>query len=265
MSGSVAWISSSPVKGLRLQHHETAELTERGIPGDRDFFLVNAEGRMISATRLGPLLSAIASYDPGQGELSIEFPGGEKVAGAAEPGEPEEVLFGQLRLQVCPVLGPFSAALSEHAGQPLKLLIAPPERSALDRGAIGAVTLISVSSLSVLAAEAGLDEEVDGRRFRMNLGIDGLEPHAEDGWVDREIDVGEARLQITGNVGRCAVTTRDPDTGEADLDTLGILRRYRSEVETTEPLPLGVYARVLRPGRVSVGAAVAQTGRSPNQ
>ena len=59
-----------------------------------------------------------------------------------------------------------------------------------------------------------------------------------------------------GNVGRCAVTTQNPDSGAPDLDTLKALAAYRRVVETTEPLPFGVYAVVAVPGRVRVGDPV---------
>jgi uncharacterized protein YcbX len=59
-----------------------------------------------------------------------------------------------------------------------------------------------------------------------------------------------------GNVGRCAVTTQNPETGSPDLDTLKALAGYRSDLKTTEPLPFGVYAAVAQPGRVRVGDPV---------
>jgi uncharacterized protein YcbX len=34
--------------------------------------------------------------------------------------------------------------------------------------------------------------------------------------------------RITGPVDRCVVTTRDPGTGERDLDTLRLIKRYRA-------------------------------------
>ena len=93
-------------------------------------------------------------------------------------------------------------------------------------------------------------DAVDGRRFRMNFGVDGIEPHAEDGWLGRRVAVGEAVVVPQGNVGRCVVTTQNPDTGRTDLDTLKALAAYRGDVETTEPLPFGVHAAVAEPGRV---------------
>ena len=59
-----------------------------------------------------------------------------------------------------------------------------------------------------------------------------------------------------GNVGRCAITTQNPDTGRVDLDTLKALAVYRCDVETTEPLPFGIHAAVAEPGRVRVGDPV---------
>jgi hypothetical protein len=167
------------------------------------------------------------------------------------------VRFYGLTLRARPVRGPFSEALSRHCGMRLRLVASPPERPGVDRGREGAATLISVASLERLAAEAAVTEPVDPRRFRMTFGVDGLAEHEEDGWIGRDIRVGEAVLRVAGNVGRCALTTRQPETGASDFKTLHHLRAYRDAVPTTEPLPFGVHARVLRPGRVRVGDPVA--------
>jgi hypothetical protein len=130
------------------------------------------------------------------------------------------------------------------------------ELTAPDRGRGGAASLVSTGSLEALAAELGVDT-VDGRRFRMNFGIEGTEPHAEDGWLRRKVSLGEAVVVPIGHVGRCAVTTQNPDTGRPDLDTLKALARYRDVPDTTEPLPFGVHAAVAKAGRVRVGDPVS--------
>ena len=66
---------------------------------------------------------------------------------------------------------------------------------------------------------------------------------------------GVARLRVEGAVGRCVLTTLDPDTLRRDLDTLRALLAYRPPLATGEP-SLGMYARVVRPGRVAVGDVV---------
>jgi uncharacterized protein YcbX len=149
--------------------------------------------------------------------------------------------------------GPWSAALSEHVGQPVRIV---ESVGSVDRGSRGAVSLVSRASVARLAEVAG-EPAVDVRRFRMLIEIDGVDAHAEDAWVGRMSSVGNAVIRWGGHVGRCLITSRDPDTGVINLPTLDILGRYRGEAGTTEPLPLGVYGEVLKGGIVRVGDPVA--------
>jgi hypothetical protein len=182
------------------------------------------------------------------------MPGGAAIGDTVETGDEIEVNFwGDTKLGLL-VTGPWSDAVSDLAARNLRLVEAV-NGTAPDRGRSGATTLVSTAALSSLAAELGVDE-VDGRRFRMHFGIEGVEAHAEDGWLERRVMLGEAVVIPKGNVGRCAVTTQNPDSGRSDLDTLKALARYRGELETTEPLPFGVYAAVAGAGRVRVGDAV---------
>src|SRR5207247_1560186 len=82
------------------------------------------------------------------------------------------------------------------------------------------------------------EESIDARRFRMLVEIDGVEPHAEDEWVGRRVRVGSALVAMHGNVGRCLVTSRDPQSGTIDLPTLDLLGSYRGHVESTGPPPV---------------------------
>jgi hypothetical protein len=41
-----------------------------------------------------------------------------------------------------------------------------------------------------------------------------------------------ATIVLNGDVGRCVDTSHDPDRGFTDLDTLGVLARYRREGRT---------------------------------
>jgi hypothetical protein len=115
--------------------------------------------------------------------------------------------------------------------------------------------MISRASVERVARE--LDgNELDPRRFRMLFEVDGITAHAEDRWIGRPVVVGTATILARGHVGRCSVTTLDPDSGERDHDTLGALAAYRRGAGTTEPLACGIYGEVLEPGSVRVGDAV---------
>ena len=118
------------------------------------------------------------------------------------------------------------------------------------------VTLVSDGSLARVAREAGRDA-VDPRRFRMLLQLDGCDAHEEDTWDGRAFTVGSAVVRVGGHVDRCAVTTRDPETGERDLDTLRLLKDYRGQRKSDGAVLFGVYVSVEQPGVVRVGDAFA--------
>jgi hypothetical protein len=249
----VTALSVTPVKATRLHVIDSVELDEFGARGDRRFFLIDQSNRMVNSKIVGTLQSVVCQLDDAAGRLTVTLPDGRKVSGPVADGEERvEARFYSSHPVVRVVEGPWTEALSELAGRPLRLVEGDP---AVDRGSIGAVSLISRASLHRLASQAGV-EQVDARRFRMLIEIDGVEAHAEDRWIGQSVKVGPTVLHFEGNVGRCLVTSQDPDTGEVTLPTLDLLREYRSDVECTEPLPFGVYGRVLQGGRVSVGDPV---------
>lgn len=251
-STTVTGLAIAAIKGTRLREVDAIDLGAGGARGNRSFFVVDERERMVNGKQLGPLQAVLASYDDDARRLALEFPDSSRVEGAVELGAPIVARFSSRQAEGRLVEGPWAEALSDHIGQPLRLVSVG---SAVDRGLAGGVSLISRASLERISSEAGV-EAVDARRFRMLIEVDGLEPHAEDGWVGRQVRAGEALIGFEGHVGRCLVTSRHPETGEVDLATLDILRGYRGGLDTTEPLAFGIYGRVLEPGSVRVGDAV---------
>ncbi len=272
MAGTVAWISMAPVKGMRILGRDRVELTPDGVPGDRAFFVVDASGAMVNGKRFGSLMEIVPDHDRAKGRLSLTFPDGSVVEGEVGSGQPEPVTFFGQPESARPVTGGFSAAISAHTGADLRLMVRPEGRAGVDRGRWGAVTLLGVASLERLreaGREFGQGDSVTGdpdpgpidqRRFRMTIGVDGISPYEEDGWAGREVRVGEAVIRVGAHVGRCAVTTRDPESGQTDLRTLHFLKHSREEVDSFESLPFGVYGEVLEPGAVELGAPVLIAG-----
>jgi uncharacterized protein len=253
---SVAWISITPVKSLGLLQVDEVLLEEIGVRNNRRFHLTDAAGNLINGKRHGALAQIRSAYDESAGTLELRFPDGSVVAGeVAVDGEVTTNFWGR-PVSGRIVVGPWSDALSEFAGAPLRLVRPDAEGAGVDRGSSGAFSLVSHASLAALAREAGVEPPVDFRRFRMLFGVDGVGEHEEDEWLGREVRIGDAIVRPRGNVGRCAVTTQNPETGKPDLDTLKVLKAYRGDIPTTEPLPFGIAGDVVRPGRVRVGDPV---------
>jgi uncharacterized protein YcbX len=255
MAITVTALSIAPVKALRIQGVDSVELGPSGARGDRAFYLIDEAGAMVNGKRIGALQTVGADYDPEAGTLALQFAGGERCSAPVRLGtEVQTTFFGRPR-RARLLDGPWAEALSRQVGQPLRLVA---DGSSIDRGAAGAISIVSRGSLQRLARAARPTgarpgSGVDARRFRMLIEIDGVSPHGEDAWIGRELAVGSARLRIHGNVGRCVTTTRDPESGEVDLPTLKMLSTYRLEMPSTEPLPFGVHGEVLAAGTVRLG------------
>jgi uncharacterized protein YcbX len=253
MAVGVVGLALTPVKGTRLQAVERIDLLRTGARGNRRFFVVDELDRMVNSKTLGELQTVVSECLDDQ--LRLTFPDGSAVHAEVTLGEPVSARFFSRTVEGRALRGPWGAALSEHLGQAVRLVEA---EGSVDRGPRGAASLISRASLAQLA-EVASEPSVDPRRFRMLIEIDGVAANAEDAWVGRSVRVGDAVIRWCGHVGRCLITSRDPDTGVIDLPTLDILGDYRRELNTTEPLPFGIYGEVAREGSVSVGDEVALT------
>jgi uncharacterized protein YcbX len=248
----VTCLSTTPIKGLALHHPPEVELISTGAVGDRDFFLVDEHGVLASVTRLGELVRLRAEYDRDAGRLAIASDGGDRWEEGVRLGDTIVCdFYGQRRVPARRVLGPWDAIFSELAGIRLTLVQAAEPGDGSD---IHAVTLVGEGSLAELARRGGVDE-IDPRRFRMLIRFSPTEAHVEDTWAGRTVSVGTALLRVGGPVPRCAATTRDPDHGRRDLPVVSMIQSYRGTQpnEFGEGVNFGVYADVVRPGRVRTG------------
>ncbi len=249
----VSGLAITAVKGTRVRPVERIDLDALGARGNRTFCIVDDRGRMVNGKRLGGLHAIVADYDPEVGRLGLSFPDGTTVVGPVHYAETVNTRFFSSEIETRLLDGPWASALSAFCGQPLQIV--KPEIG-IDRGREGAVSVISRSSLRRLAEVAG-EDQVDSRRFRMLIEVDGVTAHAEDAWLGRRVRIGPALVAMHGNVGRCLVTSRDPESGAIDLPTLDLLGTYRRELDTTEPLPFGIHGEVLEPGAVALGDPVS--------
>jgi hypothetical protein len=248
----VSALRVSPVKGLPQQEVPALTLGQGGIVDDRRFVVVTPDLRVLYALYLPELVGTEARWDRTASTLELRFADGEVVSAPVELGQSlaPSSSGGTRAVPGRVVLGPFAEALSRRCGRELRLL-----HVGVGAGGPGTITILGDGSVRRLAHELGV-ERLDPRRFRMSIEIGGLEPHEEDTWRGRELQVGGVRLRVGGPVPRCALMTRDPDTRKRDLDVLRAILAYREPMDTGEA-PLGVYAEVVQPGVIHRGDAVA--------
>lgn len=112
---------------------------------------------------------------------------------------------------------------------------------------------------SVAALRAAVTAEVDDRRFRSNIVVDGLDPWQELEW-EGTVRIGEVELEPQGPIVRCLATHADPDTGVRDLSVLTTLTRSLGQ-------PTPTLGRLLLPagagGVIRVGDEVEVLAPSP--
>ena len=247
---TVSRLAVAPVKGLALAPVDEVEVTPHGVPQDRRFYLVEESGKLVTGTRDSPLFTVRAATDDDASRLSLTFADGRELAGEVELGNAATTTFFGRPVAGHAVEGPCGAALSELLGRPVRLLRADDGGGGFDSYP---VSLLSDASLEELTRQSG-DGPVDGRRFRMLVHVAGTQPHEEDEWLGRRVRLGEALVEVTERDPRCRMTTRNPDTGVRDWDSLKAIKGYRGVVE--DGINFGVYASVVEPGRVRVGDPV---------
>jgi len=254
----IASIEYAVIKGTAVRATDRAEVGRDGLPDDRRFVLFDRGATQLYAHRSPSLCGVEARVD--NGTLTVRLPEGDAATGEILHGQELGALgWDDIDRRGAVVEGPFAALLSRHLRRPVSVLdLAGREGRAVD---VEPLTLISTASIDHLAGRLGL-RTLDHRRFRANLVLAGAGgPHEEDEWIGREITAGGARLRVTGQIPRCAVITRDPDTGRRDADALREIRRYRGTFTATDGgrgIPFGVYACVVQHGTMSVGDSVGE-------
>jgi hypothetical protein len=263
----VARLSYTPVRALGLLHPDHLELTETGVTNDRRFYLVDDRGRLVDRLLAGGLVQVQAETNDDATWLRMTFPDGSVVEGDVRLDEAVRTdIYNRLAIGHV-VGGPWAAALEPFAHRRVLLVRCdkPGGTRIKDGEALprNQVSLVSDGSLRELAGHLGVDE-VDARRFRMLIELEGATAHQEDTWIGRDVAIGSAVLTITKPDARCAITTQDPDTGERDLDTLRTILQYRG-FRANDPerkIDFGVLGEVRTPGRIAVGEEVTVLGQS---
>ena len=243
MSATVQQICRYPVKGLNGEPLERVTLTPgQGIPDDRRFVIAYGLGTgarpgFFQLTQEERLAQLRVAFDPAGPTLTLSRQGRQVVS--ADPcDQTGRMLLNQF----------FAGFLAgSPRGTPSFRETDGSNRDAALPNPVSIINLASVRDLERVARQ-----EVDPRRFRGNILIDGLPAWKEFAWLDREIRIGGARLRVFDRIERCAATNVNPDSAERDMNIPLTLRKGFGHID------MGVYAEVLDSGEVAPGDEVAE-------
>lgn len=248
---SVAAIFTAPVKSLSLEQPASVTVGYSGIVEDRRFHLIDARGRLLTQRQEGRLVLVKAQYSAESEVLTLRFPDGDCVEGQTELGGTLDTVIWGRQVPGREVCGPWSEALSEFCGSPVRLVKTDSPGESYDEYP---VSLLSQASIDFMGERLTSGRKFEGKRFRPNFLIDGCSPHEEDLWLGGAVRIGaDLRLRLVAPDPRCAITTLDPETGVRDFDVPKLLLSYRPSARAPY---FGVYGAVETTGMVSVGDTV---------
>ncbi len=114
---------------------------------------------------------------------------------------------------------------------------------------------LSVLNLQTLkAVSTAIGTALDMRRFRGNLSIAGLPAWAEFGLCGSRYRLGDAEIEFTRPARRCPAIAVNPESGDRDIEVHKLISTLFGHVY------FGVYARVVKAGKISPGLALDYAG-----
>lgn len=240
MSVTLAELNLYPVKGCAGLSLRAADVGPTGLEvetvADREWVIVNAEGRFLSQREL-PRMALIETRLAGEtlrlrapGMLTLEVPlmsEGDVVEAQVWSDTVPAVTQGEVADAWC----------SDYLGQRARLLRFDPEARRLSNrkytGTLEAPYKFADAFAVLITNTASLDElntrlstPVAMNRFRANVVLDGLDAFDEDHLS--EVRIGKVTLRVVKPCARCTVPGVDPVTGEfsaAVPDALAAFRR----------------------------------------
>lgn len=279
---TVSDIWTYPVKSMQGQRVPSVELDLLGVCGDRTWAVRDLERGGIRGAKKLPGLMRVAARQEADGTTTLWLPDGTSgTAGDPVLDEALATLLGrQVRLEPLPsaddldhfrrgpaestdMLAELRAVFGREPDEPLPdLSIFPPEVMEFECPPgtyydCYPLMIMSTAALADLASVLG-PTSADVRRFRpsMVLEVPDAMGHPEFSWTGRMARVGEAEIEFLDPCPRCVMITHEIDD-DAPADR-AVMRHVVRELNQN----LGVYARVTRPGRVTVGDEVVwQTAR----
>lgn len=232
----VASIWRHPIKAVGRESLEQVDVTPgQAMPYDRHWAVAHEASKHEGGEWASCMNFIRAASSPSLMAVTCEMDG-ERIT-LRHPDQPEVTLHPDED----------SAALVEWL-KPLVARTAPArvvraQRRGFTDSRTAGITICNSASLKAL--EQRLGRPLSPHRFRGNIWLDDLAPWEEFEWVDKELQIGSARVRVYGRTERCRATEANPETGQRDTDTLGLLRELGHQ-------DFSVKAEIIAPGTIAL-------------
>jgi len=234
--GKVEALFRYPVKSMRGEDLSAAQLGWHGLDGDRRLALRRLDDRSgfpwLSASKL-PDLILFTPYSSDSGAA-----GGGLPTHVRTPDGEEMPVFGET----------LAAEIGRRLGAPVQMM--QLKHGIFDEASVSVIALDTMSEIGRLAGKT-----LDVRRFRPNVVVRLREPapFGEDEWVGGVLSFGEGNdapaVTATMRDLRCSMVNLDPGTAGSSPEVM------KAVVQANENFA-GVYATVIRIGRIAVGQSL---------
>jgi uncharacterized protein len=238
--GHVEAIFRYPVKSMRGQRLEVANLGWHGLDGDRRLAFRRMDDRSgfpwLSASKLPELL--LFAPQRRQGDAREDGAQGDLPTHIRTPDGDEMPVFGE----------DLAAEVERRYGAPVQMM--QLKHGIFDEATISVIASDTVREIGRLAGRS-----LDMRRFRPNVVVRLLRsvPFQEDEWLGGVLSFGEGddapAITVTMRDVRCSMVNLDPDSASPAPEVLkAIVRANQNNA--------GIYGAVTRLGRLAVGQTV---------
>lgn len=233
--GEIIQINRYPVKSFAGERITSSKIEAYGIYGDRSH-------AFIDETKEGWDTYITARQIPGMLAYKAEL-----------VGDGSEDMFPAVRVtspdgRVLDWNAELLSEIQSYSKHKLTMIDYSAETKELLAVDTGSILIITDESLRTLERIWG--KKLDERRFRANIVVS-LRNNGckEREWLGKRLLIGNAEFLVDSECERCSMITIDPDTFERDAS---LLKKVHEEMN----LNFGVYASVVKTGKINVGESV---------
>jgi hypothetical protein len=233
--GHVEAIFRHPVKSMRGERLEVAELGWHGLDGDRRLAFRRMDDISGFPWLTASTLPELLLFTPQGREGNVQ---GDLPTHIRTPDDEEMPVFGQ----------DLATEVGRRCGAPVQMM--QLNHGMFDEASISVIASDTVREIGRLA---GLSPDV--RRFRPNVVVRLLRsaPFQEDEWLGGVLSFGEGddapAIAVTMRDVRCSMVNFDPDTANPAPEVLkAVVRANQNNA--------GIYGAVVRIGRLAVGQKI---------